>query len=420
MARVVRPLRPCRPRSRSSLSKIGCGAAWILFVCACLAFNIGSDNPNIPRWTAIYGLSVLSVVYLAYRTFKYGIPSLNRVNGAVLAFVAYACFSVSISADWREGALRLGSLISLALILLGAQYVNPRRIALGISVVSCIAVLFDQVFPSEIWGGFGNENFLTEFLLIALPFHLFGGVIGILAFIASAWWLFFVCHSDSVWAVAAFYGLAMAVILIVRGKGFLGSLLVLIPLNLAALSGWATGHELFRAISARVELTFNTLCMWLDNPILGWGIGSFNYVYPRYMQRHLEFFPWADTTLRPMTVFAGAAHNEWVQLLAEFGLIGAGIVGAGLWLAFKNLRSRKLRWEDMGALGSLLSASALMCVGFPLHNPHTALLITLALSIAVRPGPSLEPYLSRWPWVGPPRLVRWPITSTALKPASPS
>jgi O-antigen ligase len=54
-----------------------------------------------------------------------------------------------------------------------------------------------------------------------------------------------------------------------------------------------------------------------DFPALGSGLGTFGRVFPRYQSAHF-----GDRE-------ADFLHNDWLQLVCEMGLAGAGIVLAG-------------------------------------------------------------------------------------------
>jgi O-antigen ligase len=130
--------------------------------------------------------------------------------------------------------------------------------------------------------------------------------------------------------------------------------------------------------------------MFQDNPVTGWGAGSFRFYFPVYQQRYPEIFN--QSYMRNGKKVIGRrlyweyAHNDYVQCLAEFGLIGSALVAAicGYWLvAF----GRQRRWTHPVALGAVgaLGLTATHCwVDFQLHNPANLItlgaLLTLALS----------------------------------------
>ena len=75
--------------------------------------------------------------------------------------------------------------------------------------------------------------------------------------------------------------------------------------------------EVDKAISAqaRFHMYQNTLHMVKDSFLMGVGFGNFKYVYPRYRDR----VEWA---LSGLGTRVEQAHNEYLQILSEVGLIG--------------------------------------------------------------------------------------------------
>jgi O-antigen ligase len=65
---------------------------------------------------------------------------------------------------------------------------------------------------------------------------------------------------------------------------------------------------------------------------LGWGAGSFRYIFPMYQQNYPEIFysswlRWKGETGRVLYRYA---HNDILQFIAEYGLVGSGLVFGAL------------------------------------------------------------------------------------------
>ncbi len=78
-----------------------------------------------------------------------------------------------------------------------------------------------------------------------------------------------------------------------------------------------------RAISSRA-----TWDMAQDRLLLGWGAGSFRYVFPMYQREYPEIFYQRH---HPKRGWVGRkvyeyAHNDIVQFVAEYGIIGSGLI----------------------------------------------------------------------------------------------
>jgi len=129
--------------------------------------------------------------------------------------------------------------------------------------------------------------------------------------------------------------------------------------------------------------------MFLDNPATGWGAGGFRFYFPVYQRRYPEIFSTPSMRngrkIASHGMFWQYAHNDYVQCLAELGLVGSALVAGicGYWLvAF----GRQRRWTHPVALGALaaLGLTAAHCwVDFQLHNPANLLTLGVILTIAL-------------------------------------
>ncbi|TAG32413.1 MAG: O-antigen ligase domain-containing protein, partial [Verrucomicrobia bacterium] len=139
--------------------------------------------------------------------------------------------------------------------------------------------------------------------------------------------------------------------------------------SLDQLKALGTPQGQHTAITMRVMARDATVDMFADKPIVGWGAGSFRHAFPMYQQNygeihrmspdHRHFYTWHF------------AHNDYVQALAELGVIGFMFpVLALIWAIVKLVR--------LGALGQpghvlvavgLGATLAHAWVDFPLNNP---------------------------------------------------
>jgi O-antigen ligase len=120
-----------------------------------------------------------------------------------------------------------------------------------------------------------------------------------------------------------------------------------------------------------------------DNLAFGWGSGSFRFYFPVYQQHHLEIYRRPDGR----RMYWEHAHNDYLEWLAEFGVIGFGMLVLGAasagWLSIKLAA-----WENPLVLFGLLGLGTTLAhawVDFPFQNP--AILTTWCV---------LLPALGRW------------------------
>lgn len=91
--------------------------------------------------------------------------------------------------------------------------------------------------------------------------------------------------------------------------------------------------------SFRRQATLATLDMFRDAPGFGWGAGSFRFAFPIYQRRFPSIYQ--EDVRR---YYWEHAHNDYAELLAEFGVAGASllVLGAGYYAA--TLMRRRF-WE---------------------------------------------------------------------------
>ena len=179
----------------------------------------------------------------------------------------------------------------------------------------------------------------------------------------------------------------LAVLLIKQKQGLrtaigIGVFLVIV----VGLLTWVGGAELFRRTvgSTHSEITSDIrhhinrdgLKMFLKRPVLGWGLGSFPIVYPQFRTFYTNFF-------------VNEAHNDYLQLLVEMGLLGFGTM---LWFlltlytrAIKKIGHWTSEISGAVALACMLGLSGILVhsvVDFNLQIPANAALFYVLCTIA--------------------------------------
>ncbi len=163
------------------------------------------------------------------------------------------------------------------------------------------------------------------------------------------------------------------------------SLLLLVSLFLIGPEGGKqVGARLEETITQDVGLMVRTpiwlasLQMFRHFPIFGVGLGAWPDLFPRYKSP-----PWTP-------YFYREAHNDYVELLAETGILGFGLLAFFFWRCGKMLLSGAGRFpaKYFSVYAALLSALVTMAVhelfDFSLQIPANAFLFTLILALALR------------------------------------
>ena len=389
----------------------------LLFLAALsAAWRLGRRDFAAPRWGCV-SLSAALVLWI-------GIPLAGHSHlwlpGAILravlaAWIVYGLI-VFVITGTRErfvlvAILLAGSFLQAAYGFL--QYLAPdARPYLGWISALCPERLEGHAFRAR--GFYYNANHLAWLLNFAGVFALSIGVWGRV----GLW-----TRLSMLYGAAMFFGsgiltqsrggligaaFGLGVFLILSGRGLLlgawGSrgrmlgmlcLALLVSLGAAWQAYEASDLAQFRILKAgeegyRASVWKTALRLWQVEPLSGTGIGTFSTAARQYRFR----------TDAVDDVFV---HNDWVQALAEIGLIGAGLGFCVLlahlfsgWRAFAVVLQQRIAARgspaslkaalQAGALSSLSAFAAHSFFDFNMQVPANALLACVSLAILASPG----------------------------------
>jgi O-antigen ligase len=133
----------------------------------------------------------------------------------------------------------------------------------------------------------------------------------------------------------------------------------------------------------RLNITKDSLRMFSQRPIWGWGLGTFPTVYPSFRSFYTN-------------LFVNEAHNDYAQLLVETGLLGFALM---LWFVISLYRhglptSRRweFKWDGAVSLAALLGCTGILFhsfVDFNLQIPANAAIFYMLCGLAAS-GPLAE------------------------------
>jgi O-antigen ligase len=300
----------------------------------------------------------------AYRYVTYSLL-LRYVSYGMLAFVFTQTLRRSSQVRPLAGAVCCYGLVLAAFALLQGIAPNGKLY---------------WIWPLEqggaIYGPYVNHNHYAGLMEMLIPFplvlalsrHTEGNrklvVAGIAALMAGTIFL-----SGSRGGMLAFGAQVIVLTVLLRKRGDWKQPVAL-GVFLAVMIGfliWLGGNELTRRLvsiqsEARQELTGGVrltidrdcLRMLREKPILGWGLGTFPVVYPQFRSFYTSFF-------------VNEAHNDYLQLLVEAGIVGFGIA---LWFLVATFRGAAVKLENWTETvnGTLTVAALLGCVGILIHS----------------------------------------------------
>ena len=252
----------------------------------------------------------------------------------------------------------------------------------------------------EPFGPYVNRNHFAGFVELTLPIGLalmaFRGVqreLFPLTTLLTIVPISALVHTGSRGGIISFVFEAGILVLLVqnrrawhRGAVMVGAIVALAALAFMAWVGTGRAIERFSGLkspevtlSRRTSMSRGAAHIFLDHPVKGSGLGTLVDVYPRY-----------ETAYDGKVV--DHVHNDYIELLAETGLLG-GLCGFGfLWLLYRD--ARKVFAAEQGRFSSGLHAGAIVAVSglllhsfvdFNLHIPANALLFLLQACVATSP-----------------------------------
>jgi O-antigen ligase len=137
----------------------------------------------------------------------------------------------------------------------------------------------------------------------------------------------------------------------------------------------------------RFFMSRDTFHIFLEHPILGTGMGTLEYVYPRYATHYVG-------------LIVNHAHDDYVELLSDGGIIG-GLFGLAFLIILYRQGMRNLRRAQTPLTRSLYAGGLVACTGilvhelvdFNLHIPSNALifLVIAYLTTSLIPEPIANP-----------------------------
>lgn len=282
-------------------------------------------------------------------------------------------------------------LLCWAILRLGLHTERLARPLLWASIAESAVVLL-QYFgadPVAVWGWrpeefasprmraygtLGNPNYVAAWLCATLP--LYSAVFArekTSRRATVAWSLGLTAQLAAIAATGSRVFLlaapAAAAVLLWRTRKFSKWWLAAVPV--AAVLLWLSpARPLASTIEGRMYLARVSMSKWTEIPLSGYGPGSFA---PRFAEWQVEWLR-ARGAADPARAFAGEAghaHNDYIEFLVEYGLIGvAGLAAASAWLVL-NARRRSPR-GDLWSAAALAGVAALLAaafVDFPFHRP---------------------------------------------------
>uniref|UniRef100_UPI003569AC15 O-antigen ligase family protein n=1 Tax=Pontiella sp. TaxID=2837462 RepID=UPI003569AC15 len=131
----------------------------------------------------------------------------------------------------------------------------------------------------------------------------------------------------------------------------------------------------------RPQTWMDTLDMIREKPLTGYGPAAYRYAYPEFRKR------WGGQRM-----VTGHPHNEYLELTADFGLIGFLLFAAAwlygsIWMLVRSLKTEETRHAFMGFafLGTVTGTMVHSFFDFQMHVFPNAMIFALLAAVAAGP-----------------------------------
>jgi O-antigen ligase len=352
--------------------------AWgvLAFVVYAVARYLTADIEYVARQECLQVI-VFGFLFLAAVNNLRGQEESNAVAAALIAAGTFsACYAVAqllhhSNLVWNETSPYTGRA--------GGPFISPNNLSCFLAMLLPLALAYLLV---------GKTGIVTRLLLAYAAVALAAGLA--------------VTFSRGGYVAAAAGVAALLVVLLGHGNHRWKAIILLLVLlagggyavnhslsktvgYMRRVEGEAGQHEVMTSAESRLMLWRAALQMWRDAPLAGVGPGLFDYRFREYRPENLQGRP-------------DRAHNDYLNLLADWGIIGGVIVLAGVGLFFRSVRETwpHVRREEnafgsgqsnrfaffIGAVCALVALAVHSAVDFNLHIPANALAGVVLLALA--------------------------------------
>jgi len=300
------------------------------------------DYSNLPKTLWVQnGVILLAVVFFWTRKFRKWDISVSKALIAYMVFLAWAGLSIFWAINKYEAVVVFThwAMCGLFLFLVQNMNINKTVIFVTVFLTAWIVALIglgqhffhlDWVLQSERPAStFGNCNGAGAYILMAMPL---GVAIMVLSYQSKQWvWIGILSLAMATMLtfiyVATFRTAMVAIVVIgsyylvkyLRRKDY--ALIVVVLIGLFMAVSLYVKPEFFHE-PGKIKRLWNTAEIIKEHPIVGVGVGNFKVHYDKYSR---------------LKVNTNDAHNDYVQMLCELGIVGLYLAFLVVVYAFRGM-----------------------------------------------------------------------------------
>jgi len=373
---------------------------------------------NQELWVQLIPFFILLMALLKIVNGKSIVLSKDKLSISLAVFFVFLCTSLIYGSSTilsLRNLLIFLSYIFLCLLVINLNIDNKTEILINAFIISAGLIALYVIchyygliaylaMYGQIFSPIGQKNLASNFLSLVLPSalvffllekektkKLFYFITIILIYTAII-----ICQSRGIW-ISILLTVPLGILLSKKGnlaaifrtnkKNLIVLFLIIIlitivystenPLNRSRLTVPRKAVSVLDrgdySINMRLIMLNSTLRMFTARPLFGFGLGTFNINYPEFQGKYLQENPGMVRYLSNTNV--AEAHNEYVQLAAEIGIIGLLLFLVIIFFFYKNswvlLSAKNIKQENkLVYLGIFLGINIFLihCLfTFPFH-----------------------------------------------------
>ncbi len=259
-------------------------------------------------------------------------------------------------------------------------YVNRNHFAgyIGMVIPLALGMLVFRFAGITLYGSRDDRSIVAEF-----QSHFFANLLLIFIVVIMITALFFTASRGGILSFAVMVVVLSTLICLTRLRAVMGKwwrIIVSVMIITVVILIWLGLDPVLNRLSditpgGRYEIYNDAVKVYKDFPLFGTGLGTFQYVLPGYR------------TI-PRRKLTEHAHNDYLELVSDCGLIGLIIILSGIiiffWMTMTRWWKRRRYYAKSVAMGGFCGIIAILAhsfVDFNLHIPANALFLSILLGL---------------------------------------
>lgn len=316
-------------------------------------------------------LYVFAFLYVCYNAFSFALsPYADKVYFINLTLLILFFFIVAVSVNSEQ---KISYLLYTIAFIVGISSIYGIFQFYGYDYAPFVNYFRRTLAThTRVYAFFGNPNIFAAILVMSLPLLLAGFLTKqrVARYLLGTCTLLAIASLLLTGTRTALLGASISVVLFwvigygkAHKKRYLWAVSTTVVLIVAGFFYTATVPLGSPALDLRKYWWQNTFEIVRDYPLLGTGVGSFNVYYPAHRKRSMDIALGFDTGPESRQEHA---HNEFLEILSDLGILGFLLFGGVLFTFFHNYY---VQWDPKNKY--LVAGNCSALIGIIVHNLYS-------------------------------------------------